>query len=124
MYVVAGFFAPDDGGISNLAALIDRSGSLAGTYSKVRPTEGESSPGSCRARCAVFKNDFGKLGLAICFDMNWQTVVRIEAGGRTVCWISAYEGGLPLQAQACMHEYAIVTSVWPYHARSSSGPER
>ena len=34
-----------------------------------------------------------------------------------MCWISAYEGGLPLQAYAWMHQYAIVTSVWPYHAR-------
>src|SRR5437660_5980531 len=38
MYVVAGFYAAaDDGGVSNLAALIDRSGRLVGIYSKRRP---------------------------------------------------------------------------------------
>ena len=40
-----------------------------------------------------------------------------EKGAEVVCWISAYEGGLPLQAYAWMHQYAIVTSVWPYHSR-------
>src|SRR6266542_3066464 len=30
---------------------------------------------------------------------------------------SDLEGGLPLQAYAWMHQYAIATSVWPYHAR-------
>src|SRR4051794_12139648 len=41
MYVVAGIYAAVDGGIDNLAVLIDRSGRLVGTYSKQRPTEGE-----------------------------------------------------------------------------------
>ena len=40
-----------------------------------------------------------------------------DDGAELVCWISAYEGGLPLQAYAWMHQYAVVTSVWPYHAR-------
>jgi len=41
-----------------------------------------------------------------------------------VCWISAYEGGLPLQAYAWMHQYAVVTSVWPYTRASSNLPAR
>ena len=34
-----------------------------------------------------------------------------------VCWISAYEGGFPLRSYAWMHQYPIVSSVWPYHSR-------
>jgi beta-ureidopropionase len=120
MYVVAGFYAAVDGCISNLAVLIDRSGRLVGTYSKRRPTEGEIDNGVLPGTSApVFNTDFGKVGLAICFDLNWQDLWSqlAKQGAELVCWISAYDGGLPLQAYAWMHQYAIVTSVWPYHAR-------
>ena len=120
MNVVAGFFALEEGRISNVAALIDRSGNLTGLYSKVHPTEGEivggvtPGPGS-----RVFETDFGRLGLAICFDINWPSLwtEMKRDGADAVCWLSAYEGGLPLQAQASLHEMPIITSVWPYHAR-------
>jgi beta-ureidopropionase len=120
MYVVAGFYAAVNGCIANVAALFDRSGRLVGTYAKRHPTEGEIdngvTPGS---EVAVFNTDFGHIGLAICFDLNWQDLWAKLAGkgAELVCWISAYEGGLPLQAYAWLHQYAVVTSVWPYHAR-------
>ncbi len=120
MYVVAGFYAATNGGIANVAMLIDRSGRLVGTYSKMRPTEGEIDNGVMPGTGArVFDTDFGRVGLAICFDLNWQDLWADMAkeGAEVVCWISAYEGGLPLQAYAWMNQYAIVTSVWPYHAR-------
>jgi predicted amidohydrolase len=120
MYVVAGFYAEMDGGIKNVAALIDRSGRLVGTYTKQRPTEGEIDNGVVPGTATrVFETDFGRVGLAVCFDLNWQDLWAGMAkdGAELVCWISAYEGGLPLQAYAWMHQYAIVTSVWPYHAR-------
>jgi beta-ureidopropionase len=120
MYVVAGFYAKKDGGIANVATLIDRSGKLVGVYSKQRPTEGEIDNGVMPGTASrVFDTDFGRVGLAICFDLNWQDMwaEMADDGAELVCWISAYEGGLPLQACAWMHQYAIVTSVWPYHAR-------
>jgi beta-ureidopropionase len=120
MYVVAGFYAAVDGNISNVSVLIDRSGRLVGTYSKRHPTEGEIENGVVPGDAAgVFDTDFGRVGLAICFDLNWQDLwlKMADAGAEVVVWISAYEGGLPLQAYAWIHQYAIVTSVWPYHAR-------
>jgi predicted amidohydrolase len=120
MFVVAGFYAKVDGHIENLSALIDRSGRLVGTYSKRHPTEGEIDNGVMPGgKVGVFDTDFGRVGLAICFDLNWQDLwaKMAEKGAEVVCWISAYEGGLPLQAYAWMHQYAIVTSVWPYHSR-------
>jgi predicted amidohydrolase len=120
MYVVAGFFAEMDGGISNIAALFDRNGDLVGTYSKQRPTEGEIvngvTPGT---KAPVFETDFGRLGLAVCFDLNWQDLWAGYArdGVDVVCWLSAYEGGFPLQAYAWMHRYTVVSSVWAYYGR-------
>jgi predicted amidohydrolase len=120
MYIVAGFYAAVDGGISNVAALIDRSGRLVGTYAKRHATEGEIEGGVVPGSAArVFDTDFGRVGLAVCFDLNWQELWAelADDGAELVCWLSAYEGGLPLQAYAWMHQYAIVTSVWPYNAR-------
>lgn len=120
MYVVAGFYAEVDGAISNLAALIDRNGDLVGTYAKQRPTEGEIDNGVLPGTDApVFETDFGRVGLAICFDLNWPDLWAGYArdGAEIVCWISAYEGGFPLQANAWTNQYAVVSSVWPYHAR-------
>jgi predicted amidohydrolase len=120
MYVVAGFYITEEADVSNCAVLFDRTGQIVGTYSKQHPTEGEMVNGVLPGqRTAVFDTDFGRLGLAICFDLNWQPVwAGLKANGaELVCWISAYEGGLPLQAFAWIYQYPIVTSVWPYHAR-------
>lgn len=120
MYVVAGFYELAGDWVRNIAALIDRQGNLVGTYSKMHPTEQEIvcgvTPGSDVVVC---ETDFGRLGLAICFDLNWQPFWAglAQQQADLVCWISAYEGGFPLQAYAWLHQYPIVTSVWPYHAR-------
>lgn len=120
MYVVAGFYARLDEHIFNVAALIDRKGKLAGLYAKNHPTEGEIDCGVTPGQEApVFETDFGRLGLAVCFDINWQPFWKNLAENKAdlVCWISAYEGGFPLQVYAWLHQYPIVSSVWPYHAR-------
>ena len=120
MYVVAGFYARMEERIFNVAALIDRKGELAGMYAKNHTTEGEIDCGVTPGQGApVFETDFGRMGLAVCFDINWQPVWSgfAEQGADLVCWISAYEGGFPLQAYAWTHQYPIVTSVWPYHAK-------
>ncbi|MGN6551676.1 MAG: nitrilase-related carbon-nitrogen hydrolase, partial [Pararhizobium sp.] len=63
--------------------------------------------------------DISRIGLAICFDLNWRALwADMKAGGaEIVCWISADEGGFPLQAYAWMHEMTVVTSVQSYTAR-------
>jgi beta-ureidopropionase len=118
--VVAGFFTLEGERVSNVAALINRSGQLIGLYSKAHPTEGEIEGGVTPGVGArVFDTDIGRIGMAICFDVNWPSLWSDmkRDGAELVCWISAYEGGLPLQAQASLLETPIVTSVWPYHAR-------
>lgn len=120
MNVVAGLFVSEGDRVSNVAALIDRSGCLVGLYSKTHPTEGEIDGGVTPGSGArVFDTDIGRIGLAVCFDINWPSLWSDmkRNGAELICWISAYEGGLPLQAQASLHRLPIVTSVWPYHAR-------
>jgi predicted amidohydrolase len=120
MYVVAGFYVLEQGSVSNLAALFDRSGNLVCTYSKVHPTEYEIDDGVISgSEVTVFDADFGRVGFAICFDLNWPDLWRRlkEKGVELVCWISAYEGGFPLQTYAWQHQFPIVTSVWSYHAK-------
>jgi predicted amidohydrolase len=118
--VVAGMFVRIGRGVENLAVLIGRDGELIGTYSKKHPTEGEIeggiTPGS---QAAVFQTDIGRIGLAICFDLNWAELwAEMEAqGADIVCWISAYEGGFPLQAYAWLHKLTVVTSVQSYRGK-------
>src|SRR5438045_6916201 len=110
----------DGSKLQNMAVLIDRQGKLIGTYAKLHPTEGEIGCGIVPGNePAVFVTDFGRVGLAICFDLNWadQWAEMAKRGAEVVCWLSAYPGGLPLQLYAWTHRYRVVSSVWPYEAR-------
>jgi predicted amidohydrolase len=120
MHVVAGFFTVAEGRLYNIAALIGRDGSLLGQYAKRHPTEGEIEGGVTPGRDApVFTTDFGRVALTVCFDVNWPELWAElkDHGAELVCWLSAYEGGLPLRALAWTHQLPIVSSVWPFHAR-------
>jgi hypothetical protein len=99
----------------NSAVLLDRSGKVAGIYDKVFPYWSEfdlKQPVCVGDAAPVFQTDFGKLGLAICFDVNfpevWQRLA--EQGAELVVWPSAYSAGTSLQAHALNHHFYIVTS--------------
>jgi predicted amidohydrolase len=99
----------------NTAVLLDRRGQVAGMYDKVYPYWSEfdvQPPVAPGLDVPVFETDFGRLGLAICFDANfpevWQRLA--EQGTELVIWPSAYSAGATLQAHALMHHYYIVTS--------------
>jgi hypothetical protein len=116
MYVVCPIDHLDDNGRRlNSAVLIDRQGQVAGVYDKYFPywdelryqppvLPGESIP--------VFETDFGRLGLATCFDMNFPEVWKklAEQGAEVVAWTSEVSGGLSLQAQAIANHFYIVTA--------------
>ncbi len=115
--VVAGTLQRENGRTSNVAVLFGRDGERIGTYSKRHPTEGEIEGGVVPGTSAgVFETDIGRVGLAICFDLNWRELwTEMKAqGAQLVCWISAYEGGFPLQAYAWMHDFVVVSSVQSY----------
>jgi predicted amidohydrolase len=99
----------------NTAVLLDRNGKVAGVYNKVYPYWSEfdlKEPVAVGQEAPVFQTDFGRVGLAICFDVNfpevWQRLA--DQGAELVVWPSAYSAGTSLQAHAINHHFYIVTS--------------
>jgi beta-ureidopropionase len=123
LWVVAGYSVrTDDGAIENSAVVIDRQGRLAGRYGKIHPTISEMTRRSITpgAECAtVVETDFGRMGLAICYDLGWPDLWQQlkEQSAELVVWPSAYGGGLSLQAYAWTHGYYIVSTVLSEHSR-------
>ncbi len=120
-YVVCPLLTRRGGKVCNSAVLIDRSGKVAGVYDKIHPTEGEVesgiTPGSLDP--PVFDTDFGRIGIQICFDANWDDGWRVlaEKGAEIVFWPSAFAGGKLLNALALRHSYNIVACSWIQPAR-------
>jgi len=63
----------EDGTWRNSVLLIDRDGIVAGTYNKNHPvsTEIEQDGIICGSEAPVFTCDFGRVAIAICFDLNF-----------------------------------------------------
>lgn len=119
MNIVAGFYVYFDGILRNVAILFDRTGKVGGIYFKRYTTQGEVSAGIIPSNSSsVFETDIGRVGIAICFDINWSEIwTDFEDKADLVIWISAYEGGFPLQARAWLHRLPIVSSVMSYHGK-------
>ena len=109
----------------NDAVLIDRQGHIVGAYSKIHPVvEGSEftslekgiTPGG---EAAVFETDFGRIGMQICFDINWpETWAELKRkGAEIVFWSSAYDGGKHLSIHAWNNNYYIVSAVKSCYAR-------
>jgi predicted amidohydrolase len=101
----------------NSAVLIDRRGQIAGIYDKMYPFFEEFAnrpavqPGQA---VAVFPTDFGRIGLAICFDVNWAAPWQrlSDLGAELVIWPSAYSAGKSLQARAIDYNYYVMSATW------------
>jgi predicted amidohydrolase len=117
-YIVCPIDRHDATGRFNSSVLLDRRGEIACVYDKIHPYwPGEYqkdpvvSPGESIAVCDT---DFGRIGLAICFDVNWPEQWRAMAdrGAELVIWPSAYSAGRALQAHAIQNHYYILSSTW------------
>ena len=101
----------------NSAVLLDREGRVVCVYNKIYPVWVEEcvdhsvQPGG--AVC-VHQADFGRVGLGICFDVNWHSIWEqlSNQGAELVIWVSAYSAGRTLQAQATSFNYYVVTATW------------
>jgi predicted amidohydrolase len=119
-HIIAGHMVKENGKIYNKALIINRQGDLAGSYIKKYPVEGEILNGIMPGTTTpVFDLDFARVGVSVCFDLNWPGLWQDFADQQIemAFWVSAYEGGFPLQVYAWQFRYPIVTSVQPYHAR-------
>lgn len=109
-----------DGSIcSNAAVLFDRRGEVAGIYRKVHPVavlgtddlENGITPGR---ETPVFDCDFGRLGVQICWDVQfpegWDALAR--GGAEIVAWPSASPATAMPAAHAARNRYYVVASTW------------
>lgn len=101
----------------NSAVLIDRGGKIAGIYDKMYPfyKEFEQHPGVQPGQAVtVLETDFGRVGLAICFDVNWAPLWQRMSDYRAelVIWPSAYSAGRSLQARAIDYNYYVISATW------------
>ncbi|MGI0133876.1 MAG: carbon-nitrogen hydrolase family protein [Candidatus Micrarchaeaceae archaeon] len=103
----------------NSAVLLDRSGKVVCVYDKMYPVwwnecaKDHVIPGK---EVKVHQADFGRVGLAICFDVNWTTLWKQLSNYRAelVIFPSAYSAGRSLQAPAISYNYYIVSCTgWP-----------
>ena len=88
-------FMPD-GTQRNSSVLIDRKGNVAGVYNKNHPTIGEIEGGTlCGKEAPVIECDFGRVAMAICFDLNFDELRLKYAQSRPdlIIFSSMYHGG-------------------------------
>jgi hypothetical protein len=86
-----------DGSKRNSSVLIDRKGNVVGIYNKNHPTIGEIENGTlCGKDAPVFECDFGRVAMAICFDLNFDELRLKYAKAKPdlIIFSSMYHGGL------------------------------
>ncbi len=88
----------EDGRFANSSRLIDRKGEVIACYDKVFPTVGESGSKECPivpgTEAVVAETDFGRVGFAICFDLNFDELKRMYAEKHpdVICFSSFFDG--------------------------------
>src|SRR2546430_14386322 len=108
---------------SNAAILVGRTGEVMGTYRKIHlvvslergTMEGGATPGDA---LPVFDCDFGKLGIQICYDMEfddgWTELAR--AGAELIAWPTQSPQTSQPAFRAREHRCYIVSSTWRHNA--------
>jgi predicted amidohydrolase len=116
-YLVAGVVEREGPAAYNTAVLIDRSGALIGKYRKVylprEEIEGGLTPGDSYP---VFDTDFGRLGLLICWDIQYPDPARALAlGGAEILVLPIWGGNATLgHARAIENSVFLVSSGYDY----------
>ncbi|MBU4212098.1 MAG: carbon-nitrogen hydrolase family protein [Kiritimatiellae bacterium] len=86
-----------DGTRRNSVQFIDRRGEVIAVYDKYHPTIGENEAGILSGtNTVVAECDFGRVGFAICFDLNFDEIrcKYVAARPDLMIFCSAYHGGL------------------------------
>jgi len=113
-YVVAGIQKLQGGRTYNTGVLLDRQGRIAGQYDKIHPTESELRKGITPGNPdpPVFETDFGRIGIQICFDVNWWADWKRlkEKGAKIVFFPAAYPAATQLATLALTNQYFVVSS--------------
>ncbi len=112
-YVVAALMERDGKCVYNTAVLMGRDGEIVGKYRKVylprEEVEGGVTPGD---DYPVFQTDFGKVGIMICWDVQYVDPARaLAAQGADVILLPIWGGDVTLaKARAIENQIYLVTS--------------
>ena len=121
-YVACPVYTKKAGHFYNSSLLIDRKGSIAGVYHKIHPAKSEIiSPDSTKGYVGitpgaldqpVFETDFGKVGMRISDDANWQDGWDNlkKQGAEVILFSSAFPGGRMLNYYAWKNNCYIISS--------------
>jgi predicted amidohydrolase len=121
-YVACPIYTKKDGNYYNSCLILDRKGEIAGVYHKMHPVkdeiitgkEGEEAVGVLPGEKdqPVIVTDFGKLGVQICYDANWQDGWEqySRQGAEIMLFVSQFPGGRILNYYAWRHGCYIVSS--------------
>jgi predicted amidohydrolase len=116
-YIVAGIYEREGQAVYNTAVLIDRKGHVAGKYRKVYLPREEYevglTPGS---DYPVFQTDFGKIGVMICWDVQYADPARgLVLGGAEIILLPIWGGNQTLgKARAIENQVFIASSGYDY----------
>lgn len=111
-YIVAGIYEREGAVIYNTAILLDRQGHLAGSYRKTHlpreEVEGGLTPGDSYP---VFETDFGKLGIMVCWDLQFPEPWRALAlAGAEVVLLPIWGGSEPLAYARAIENHIFLVS--------------
>jgi predicted amidohydrolase len=116
-YIVAGIYEREGAAIYNTAVLIDRNGRFIGKYRKVylprEEIEGGLTPGN---DYPVFRTDFGKVGMMICWDLQYADPARaLAVRGAEMILMPIWGGNEALaKARAIENRVFLVSSGYDY----------
>ncbi len=120
-YITCPIVTKKEGRYYNSSILLNRQGKIEGVFHKVHPTAteiipeayfkgGGVTPGTVKQ--GVFKTDFGRIGMQICFDAEWSDGWHSlkEDGAEIVCFPSQGPFLNTLSNHAWVNHYYIVAS--------------
>ena len=117
----------DDGTWRNSSVLIDRKGQIAGIYNKNHVVIEETTKAGilCGKDAPVIECDFGKVAMAICFDLNFDELrlKYVKAKPDLIIFSSMYHGGLMQSywAYSCRSHFVGAVSGLPCEIRNPLG---
>jgi predicted amidohydrolase len=111
-YIVAGIYEREAPAIYNTAVVIDRSGRLVGRYRKVYLPREEIEVGLTPGNdYPVFRTDFGKIGLMICWDVEYADPARALAlKGAEMILMPIWDGDKTLTKARAIENHVFLTT--------------
>jgi len=114
MYAICPMLEQDGDKFYNTAALIDRRGKVVGKYRKSYPTIDELKSGiRPGVNEEIFNTDFGKIGVLICFDIQYPPLVEtlVREGAEIVFFPAEFPAQTYVRGIAWQYAVNVVSSI-------------